>query len=131
MVMASVAQGLTLMTLESTVCVRNSKISYYESCKMSFGAFAAIGAVGCWSMASFFLLSTGRVQVDNEFGRNSAQSDMQSFYGRKHQKSSEETSDVNDETKASLSDAQEFQDEIPIQHGTGRFKFVDIWGKMV
>mmetsp|Transcript_21907 Transcript_21907/g.36200 ORF Transcript_21907/g.36200 Transcript_21907/m.36200 type:complete len:287 (+) Transcript_21907:70-930(+) len=123
---AASMQGLTLMTLESEVCTNNPNVPGDGSCGLAFGAKLSIASCFFMSAGLFGLLLTGRKEIEfdtnspsyNETGEQSiAPSD------RNARGASEDDDDTNPGTPT--------EEEIAIQHGTGRYKFVDIWGKMV
>lgn len=64
LLLAAVTQGLTLMTLESDVCVANPKIPGDGSCGLSNGAIISIGAACAMATATFMLLVTGRKNIE-------------------------------------------------------------------
>lgn len=59
LVLASVAQGLTLMVLESDVCVNNPVIPGDGTCDLSTGAKISISSVAFMAASIFLLLVTG------------------------------------------------------------------------
>jgi hypothetical protein len=120
MIGASAMQGLTLMILESTVCTDNPFMPGDGNCGMNYGSKISIGAVAFMSAATFGLLVTGRKGVEYDTNDLSPHdnSNRPSYHG-------EDDMHVLSENPASA------MEDLSIRHGTGRYKFVDIWGKMI
>ena len=120
MVGASAMQGLTLMILESTVCTDNPFMPGDGNCGMNYGSKISIGAVAFMAAATFGLLVTGRKELEYDTSDPPAhdQSNRPSHHGE------DDLNVENDNPSSALED-------LSIRHGTGRYKFVDIWGKMI
>lgn len=115
---AAATQGLTLMTLESEVCVNNPNLPGDGSCALAFGAKLSIGSTSFMSAALFCLLITGRKEI--EYDTNDQEyADPESY------RSDDDT------MNGPPSERTQRTGVLGLQHGTGRFKFVDIWGKLV
>jgi hypothetical protein len=112
---AASTQGLTLMILESDVCIDNPNIPGDGSCGLAFGAKLSIGSCSFMAAALFSLLVKGRKELELDTSVPSSHAGEQSEVPESYREGGD------DETKKALS----------IKHGQGRFKFVDIWGKMV
>lgn len=59
---AAIMQGMTLMVLESTVCIDHLE-GDGNTCGLSYGGKLSIGSAAFMSIAIFFLLITGRKDV--------------------------------------------------------------------
>lgn len=123
MVTASAMQALTLMVLESAVCKDNPYMPGDGTCDLGYGSQISLGAVSLMSTATFGLLVTGRKEVEFDTSNLSSPNRTNAMPIDFHE---------NEENMGVAGDDElGGQEDLKIRHGTGRFKFVDIWGRMV
>jgi hypothetical protein len=130
---ASAMQGLTLMILESAVCVENPNMPGDGSCLLSYGSRISIGSASFMGAATFALLVTGRKQLEYDSNNPSTHNDpsMHERWVSMHPPQSHPDGYPAGIEHDLANDEHTKEPSLPIRHGTGRFKFVDIWGKMV
>lgn len=123
LLIASVMQALTLMILESEVCLNNPLIPGNGSCGRDVGSNVSIGAASFMMASCFTLLITGKKEV--EYDTNDP-STAQTLDPSIRQMGSNQASE-----RLGESDSGTGEPKLPLKHGTGKTKFVDIWGKLV
>lgn len=127
LLMASVMQALTLMILESDVCLKNPLIPGDGSCERAIGANISIGAASFMMAACFTLLVTGRKEIEYDTNDPNTTRDLDPSIRPSLSPSIQASERMGESQNGSISG----EPKLPLKHGTGSTRFVDIWGKLV